>query len=181
MDVEASRPIWQAEVGATRTMIDRTKDCFDLPNTVFAFDPDADEYTCPGGNKLKKYWREIGKARPAYGKDGFRKYYASTNDRGGCELKARCTPNQATRKISRHRHAAARDKVRAFAGTDAYLESMRRRKKVEMLFAHLKRILHLGRLRLRGPNGVKDEFHLAVTAQILRKLAKLLPDGPKAA
>ena len=51
--------------------------------------------------------------------------------------------------ISRHRHEAVRDKVRTFAGTDAYLESMRRRKKVEMLFAHLKRILRLGRLRLR--------------------------------
>ena len=30
-----------------------------------------------------------------------------------------------------------------------------------MLFAHLKRILKLDRLRLRGPNGARDEFHLA--------------------
>src|SRR3954452_13399444 len=43
------------------------------------------------------------------------------------------------------------------------------RKKVEMLFAHLKRILKLDRLRLRGPNGARDEFHLAATAQNLRK------------
>jgi hypothetical protein len=42
-----------------------------------------------------------------------------------------------------------------------------------MLFAHLKRILQLGRLRLRGPNGARDEFHLEATAQNLRKLAKL--------
>ena len=49
------------------------------------------------------------------------------------------------------------------------------RKKVEMLFAHLKRILKLDRLRLRGPNGARDEFHLAATAQNLRKLAKLIP------
>jgi Transposase DDE domain len=46
---------------------------------------------------------------------------------------------------------------------------------VEMLFAHLKRILRLDRLRLRGPNGAKDEFLLAATAQNLRKLAKLIP------
>jgi hypothetical protein len=52
---------------------------------------------------------------------------------------------------------------------------MRLRKKVEMLFAHLKRILWLGRLRLRGPNGAKDEFLLAAPAQNLRKLAKILP------
>jgi hypothetical protein len=44
-----------------------------------------------------------------------------------------------------------------------------------MLFAHLKRILKLDRLRLRGPNGARDEFHLAATAQNLRKLAKLIP------
>ena len=42
-----------------------------------------------------------------------------------------------------------------------------------MLFAHLKRILRLDRLRLRGPSGAKDEFLLAATAQNLRKLAKL--------
>lgn len=47
-----------------------------------------------------------------------------------------------------------------------------------MLFAHLKRILKLDRLRLRGPNGAKDEFLLAATAQNLRKLAKLIPMPP---
>jgi hypothetical protein len=50
-----------------------------------------------------------------------------------------------------------------------------RKKKIEMLFAHLKRILKLDRLRLRGPNGARDEFLLAATAQNLRKLAKLIP------
>ena len=44
-----------------------------------------------------------------------------------------------------------------------------------MLFAHLKRIIGLDRLRLRGPNGAKDEFHMAATVQNLRKLAKLRP------
>ena len=42
-----------------------------------------------------------------------------------------------------------------------------------MLFAHLKRILKLNRLRLRGPCGAKDEFLLAAVAQNLRKLAKI--------
>lgn len=44
-----------------------------------------------------------------------------------------------------------------------------------MLFAHLKRILKFARLRLLGPNGAKDEFLLAATAQNLRKRAKLIP------
>jgi hypothetical protein len=53
--------------------------------------------------------------------------------------------------------------------------SRRQWKKVEMLFAHLKRILKLDRLRLRGPNSAKDEFLLAATAQNLRRMAKLIP------
>lgn len=65
--------------------------------------------------------------------------------------------------------------ARDIATTDAYVTSRRERKKVEMLFAHLKRILKLDRLRLRGPQGAKDEFILAAVAQNLRKLAKLIP------
>jgi hypothetical protein len=47
-----------------------------------------------------------------------------------------------------------------------------------MLFAHLKRILKLDRLRLRGMSGATDEFTLAAAVQNLRRLAKLLPQGP---
>jgi hypothetical protein len=47
-----------------------------------------------------------------------------------------------------------------------------------MLFAHLKRILRLNRLRLRGPSGARDEFLLAAIAQNLRKLAKLVEAHP---
>jgi hypothetical protein len=48
-------------------------------------------------------------------------------------------------------------------------------KRSRCCFAHLKRILKLDRLRLRGPNGARDEFTLAATAQNLRKMAKLIP------
>jgi hypothetical protein len=82
---------------------------------------------------------------------------------------------QASQSCLRAPYEAARDKARAIAKTEAYAVSRRQRKKVEMLFAHLKRILRLGRLRLRGPNGAKDEFLLAAAAQNLRKLAKLIP------
>ena len=79
------------------------------------------------------------------------------------------------RKVTRSIHEGARDLAHSIATTDAYLVSRRQRKKVEMLFAHLKRILKLDRLRLRGPNGAKDEFHLAAAAQNLRKMAKMIP------
>lgn len=76
------------------------------------------------------------------------------------------------RQIDRSPQEAARDIARAIGKTEAYRVSRRERKKVEMLFAHLKRILKLGQLRLRGPSGAHDEFLLAPTAQNLRRMAK---------
>ena len=102
-------------------------------------------------------------------------YRASKYDCDACELKPRCCPNTPARKVPRSIHEGARDMARDIAKTDAYVTSRRERKKVEMLFAHLKRILRLDRLRLRGPCGARDEFLLAATAQNLRKLAKLIP------
>lgn len=77
------------------------------------------------------------------------------------------------RKIARSIHEDARDVARDIAKTTQYKQSRYERKKVEMLFAHLKRILKLDRLRLRGLSGASDEFTLAATAQNLRRLAKL--------
>src|SRR5215207_2471407 len=83
-------------------------------------------------------------------------------------------------RISRSIYEHAREVARALAGTPAYEQSRQDRKRIEMLFAHLKRILKMGRMRLRGPCGAQDEFLLAATAQNLRKLAKLvLPTGPQ--
>src|SRR5262245_56443163 len=96
-------------------------------------------------------------------------------DCDACALKPRCCPNALARKILRSIHESARDMARDIATTDAYITSRRQRKKVEMLFAQLKRFLKLDRLRLRGPNGARDEFHLAAAAQNLRKLATLFP------
>ena len=98
-------------------------------------------------------------------------YRASKYDGDACRLKARCCPKEPARKIPRSIYEGARD----IAKTEAYKTSRRQRKKVEMLFAHLKRILRLDRLRLRGPCGARDEFLLAATAQNLRKLAKPIP------
>ena len=86
----------------------------------------------------------------------------------------KCCPKADTRKITREEHEDARQVARDIAETKQYAISMRLRKKVEMLFAHLKRILGLGRLRLRGPCGANDEFLLAATAQNLRKLTKII-------
>ncbi|AIB12645.1 hypothetical protein ABAZ39_11710 [Azospirillum argentinense] len=103
------------------------------------------------------------------------RYRASTLDCAPCPLKPRCCPNTSARKVPRSIHEGARDLARAIAATDAYATSRRERKKVEMLFAPLKRILRMNRLRLKGANGARDQFHLAAAAQNLRKLAKFTP------
>jgi transposase len=213
VDVEASRAIRQAEVGAARTMIDRTRERFGLkPGRLaadtaygtadmlawlvkdkgiaphipvfdksrrddgtfsradFRWDEKRNIYICPAGNKLKSSGR--------LNYDNTYRYLASTHDCKSCPLKKKCCPNTPQRKIPRHINEDARDVARAIYDTPAYDQSRRDRKRVEMLFAHLKRILKLGRLRLRGPTGARDEFLLAATAQNLRKLAKLRPEPP---
>jgi len=143
----------------------------------FVYDQEGDTYVCPAGKQLRKYRRPFAVPRIGVTKDNTVLYRASQHDCGACALKAKCCPNAPARKVPRSIHEAARDKARAIAKTEAYLVSRRERKKVEMLFAHLKRILGLDRLRLRGPCGARDEFLLAATAQNLRKLAKLIPVG----
>lgn len=218
LDVEASRSVRQAEVGAARTMIDRIDNTFNLhPERLiadtaygsapmldwlvqgrgiaphipvidksgrkdgiferadFTYEADDDAYTCPGGKKLRQFRRAYKIQRSGVDKEGIMRYRAKKADCDTCGLKARCTPNEPQRKVTRSIYEPSRDVARKITQTIEYAISCKLRKKVEMLFAHLKRILKLDRLRLRGPCGARDEFHLAATAQNLRKLAKLIP------
>ena len=213
VDVEASRAIRQAEVGAAKTMIERTQDRFDLKpeylaadtaygsaemlNWVvneqkiaphipvidksqredgtfsrrdFRFDAERNVYICPAGKML----HTTGTVH-----DGnMLRYRASKCDCSVCAFKIQCCPNMPARQVPRDLHEDARDVARALAKTEAFAQSRNYRKRVEMLFAHLKRILRLGRLRLRGPCGAQDEFTLAAIAQNLRRLAKFVVRPP---
>jgi transposase len=134
----------------------------------FTYDHVGDVYYCPGGKMLTTTGTRVND-------DTTLLYRASKHDCAGCALKSRCCPNSPVRKVPRSIHEGARDMARVIARSCEGQVSRRLRKKVEMLFAHLKRILKLDRLRLRGPTGARDEFLLAATAQNLRKLAKLIP------
>jgi transposase len=135
----------------------------------FVFDRDRNVYICPAGAALTHSGIvDQGRILP---------YRASTTDCSICKLKPQCT-TAASRKVSRDIDEDIRDQVRALANTEAFQLSRRERKKVEMRFAHMKRIHRLDRLRLRGLSGAKDEVLLTATAQNLRRLAKLLCRGP---
>jgi transposase len=156
-------------------VLDRTqRDDETLSSSGFQWDGQADEYRCPQGKLLKKQRRTFKNLRTHITKAGTIIYRASQADCASCPLKARCCPNTPMRKIARSVHESAREVARDIAKTDAYKQSRKDRKKVEMLFAHLKRILKLDRLRLRGPSGASDEFLLAAIAQNLRRMAKRL-------
>jgi transposase len=209
VDVEASRAIRQAEVGASRTMLKRTEACFGIkpewlvgdtaygsaPNLNwlvneqkiapyipvvekskredgvfsredFSFDEERDIYICPAGKILRTTGTVVN--------DDQVLYRARKRDCNACPLKMQCCPKEPVRKVPRSIYEKARDVARAYGKTKAYERSRRDRKKVEMLFAHLKRILRLDRLRLRGPSGAQFEFTLAAIAQNLRRLAKIV-------
>ncbi len=217
VDVEASAVNKLAEADATRIMIDRVEERFDLkPNRLvgdsnygsaamvgwlvdekqiephvpvvdkserddgtfsrsdFQWDETANEYWCPAGKVLRSNWRPFKNVRKHITKADTIIYRSRQSDCAVCRMKEYCCPNTPHRKIARSIHEPARDVARAIAKTDAYKQSRNDRKKVEMLFAHLKRILKLDKLRLRGPSGVRDEFLLAATAQNLRRMAKWL-------
>jgi transposase len=205
VDVEATAAHRTAETEATKIMVDRVEERFDLEpkrligdtaygnapllnwmvaekeiephipvwekyqrtdgsisNDAFRWDGQRDEYRCPQNHPLRREWRSFTKPRT----------HITKADCKTCPLKSQCCPNTPIRKIARSIYEAARNVARDIAKTDAYSQSRKDRKKVEMLFAHLKRILHLTRLRLRGMNGARDEFLLAAIAQNLRRLAK---------
>jgi hypothetical protein len=141
----------------------------------FAYDHESDTYVCPAGHQLRRYRRSFTTPRSGVTKDNTMLYRASKRDCEACPLKLECCPSIPARKVLRSIYEGARDMARDIAKTEAYATSRRERKKIEMLFAHLKRILGLDRLCLRGPCGARDEFTLAAIAQNLRKLAKLVP------
>jgi hypothetical protein len=133
----------------------------------FVFDQESNIYVCPGGAELTSTGN-IDQGHIVY-------YRASKSDCSRCSLKPKCT-TAIVRKITRDLNEDVRDRVRALANTEAF--QRRERKKVEMRFAHVKRILRLDRLRPRGLSGVRDEVLLTATAQNLRRLARLLRRAP---
>jgi len=108
----------------------------------FAWDQQNDVYRCPADKVLTTSDTVVN--------DNQLLYRASKYDCEVCELKPRCCPKEPARKGARSIHEGARDMARDIAKSEAYATSRRQRKKIEMLFAHLKRILKLDRLRPRG-------------------------------
>lgn len=129
----------------------------------FIFDVENNRYVCPAGKYLKRAQRSQQKNPFRYRASLYSLVFA---------LKPKCCPNMVIRKIDHSPQEPARDVAPATGKSAAYRASRRKCRKLEMRFAHVKRVLKLGQLRLRGPSGGHDEFLLAATAQNLRRMAK---------
>lgn len=166
--IEPHVPVW-----------DKTqRDDDTLSSSDFEWNEQSNEYRCPQGHALRSDWLAFTNPRTRITSADTVIYRSRQADCARCPMKNRCCPNTPFRKIARSIHESARDVARRIGATAQYQRSRKERKKVEILFAHLKRILRLDRLRLRGLSGASDEFTMAAAAQNLRRLAKLLPQGP---
>jgi transposase len=137
-----------------------------LTRDDFTYDAATDTFTCPEGKTLSCF--SVSSDR--------RHYRASIHDCKGCPRKTQCTQGSTdVRRLSRHRDEEVRDYVKALQHTEGFKASGKARKKVEMLFAHLKQQFRFRRLKLRGLSGAKEECLLAATVQNLRRLIRLRP------
>lgn len=167
-DIEPHVPVWDKT--------ERKNESLSISD--FQWSEEAQEYRCPTGHALRSEWRAVKNQRSHVTKADTIIFRSRQTDCSKCSMKERCCPNTSFRKIARSIHEAARNVARRIAATPRYVCFRHERKKVEMLFAHLKRILKLDRLRLRGMTGANDEFTLAAAVQNLRRLAKLTSQGP---
>jgi Transposase DDE domain len=137
-----------------------------LPREAFTFDPARNVFICPQG-KILKY-------RTARQKENIHMYRATAGDCKMCPIRQQCTRGPK-RTLSVPFDEAVRQDVIALQKTEAFQNSRRLRKKVEMLFAHMKQHFRFTRLKLRGLAGAAEEFLLVATIQNLRRLIRLRP------
>lgn len=143
-----------------------------LPREAFQYDAEHDRYICPQGKPLKH--------RTASENTRIHTYRATAGDCRPCPIREQCT-RAPKRSLSVPFDEAVRQKVISTEKTEEFQHSRRLRKKVEMLFAHMKHHLRFTRLKLRGLTGAAEEFLMIATIQNLRRLVKLQPPNIPAA
>jgi transposase len=160
---------WLMERGITPYM--RTRDSALRKNNPlygperFTYLPESNRYLCPAGEQLNYVGLNVRNRAHAYIGSGKRC--------GACSQKAQCTSGRY-KYLAIHMHEPARQRARDLANTPAFATAQRKRKKVEALFAELKNLIGLRRLRLRRMKFVREQFFLAAAAQNLKRLVRFL-------
>jgi len=131
----------------------------------FSYLPESNSYLCPAGEQLNYVGLNVRNRAHAYIGSGKRC--------GACSQKAQCTSGRY-KYHAIHMHEPARQRARDLSNTPAFASAQRERKKVEALFAELKNLIGLRRLRLRRMKFVREQFYLAAVAQNLKRLVRFL-------
>ncbi len=117
------------------------------PRAGFEWDPGNTQYNCTEGESLKQFRRNYSDPNGDPTGKGVAKYQALKHTGQADQPKTKCCPKAVARKNTREEQEDAHNTAK----TKPHAISIRLRKKLEILFTHLKRIFGLGRLRLPGP------------------------------
>lgn len=160
------------EVTAHIPVLDRQRQSEGLlSREAFTFDAERNCFICPQGKILKH--------RTSQATTRIHTYRAKPTDCRTCPMREQCTRSDR-RTLSVPFDEAARQEIIALQNTEAFQRSRILRRKVEMLFGHMKRQFRFTRLKLRGLAGATEEFLLVATVQNLRRLVRMRPpDIPK--
>jgi transposase len=136
----------------------------------FTYLPESNSYRCPAGEQLNYVGLNVRNRAHAY--------IGSAKRCGACFQKAQCTSGRY-KYLAIHVHEPARQRARELANTPEFANAQRQRKKVEALFAELKNLIGLRRLRLRRLRFVREQFFLAAAAQNIKRLVRFLSQQPQ--
>ena len=131
----------------------------------FTYDASQDAYQCPAGERLTYRFSTVEQGR------GMR--YYSTPACGRCGLKAQCTRNQQSRRITRWEQEGLLDTMEQRLKAQPALRS-RRKAIVEHPFGSMKRWMDQGYFLMRGLVKVRAEFSLTVLAYNVRRVTNLV-------
>jgi len=160
---------WLLDRGITPDM--RTRDSALRKNSpfygpeCFTYLPESNRYRCPAGEQLNYVGLNVRNRAHAY--------IGSAKRCGACSQKPQCTSGHY-KYLAIHMHEPARQRARDLANTPAFASAQRERKKVEAMFAELKNVIGLRRLRLRRMKFVREQFFLAAAAQNVKRLVRFL-------
>jgi transposase len=131
----------------------------------FTYEAPSDRYRCPAGEILTYRFSTVEQGR------GMR--YYSTSACRGCALKARCTRNKESRRITRWEQEGILDAMEQRLNAHPELRA-RRKAIVEHPFGSMKRGMDQGYFLMRGLEKVKSEFSLTVLAYNLKRVINLV-------
>jgi transposase len=131
----------------------------------FTYQPERNLYVCPAGRELTYRFSTHEKGRPIH--------YYRASDCQSCELRKRCTRNQANRTITRLAFEEIQEAMAV--RVKAHPQIMQRRKAIiEHCFGTIKRTLGYYYFLCRGFARVKTELSLTVLAYNLKRAINLV-------